>query len=217
MMTALEVPSLGGIQAKLARAKGRRDTLLQTLSSVRAQVLDLTDEVSLLDHVETLFRSLIDAEISQALGTVESLQTEALQAVFSDQDLSVRADISTDRGKVAVSLVTVQKDLAGEVTEGECNESFGGSVTTVESLLLRLLVMVRRGLRPMLVMDEALPAFDSNYASNMGQFLRLVCKRMGVDMLMVTHNPMLFESAQRAYRIKRHPDGAKFDLVSEEQ
>jgi hypothetical protein len=216
-MDILQVPSIAGLQAKLSRAQGRRDSLLQRLQDIRREILDLKEEESLLDHVEALFRGLIDAEISEAVKAVEDLQTEALRAVFTDQDLSVRADVSTERGKIAVSLVTTQTEGDGSVTEGGCNESFGGSVTTVESVLLRLLVMLRRGLRPVLVLDEALPAFDPNYATNMGQFLMSLCDRLGVDILMVTHNPMFFESAHRAYRIRRHQDSVRFDLVSEVQ
>jgi len=210
-----QVPSLSGLQSKLSRAQGRRDTLLQRLQEVRQDIMQLKEEESLLDHVETLFRTLIDAEISEAVKAAEDLQTEALRSVFVDQDLSVRADVSTERGKVSVSLVTIQKDKDGNVTEGGCNDTFGGSVTTVESVLLRFLVLLRRNLRPLLVLDESLPAFDPNYATNMGQFLMAVCERMGVDILMVTHNPMFYESAHRTYRIRRHQDGVKFDLVHE--
>jgi hypothetical protein len=175
---------------------------------------DLREESSLLDHVEVLFRSLIDAEISEAIEPVEDLQSEALRSVFQDQDLSVRGEISTERGKVSVSLVTAQKESDGSIiTEGGSNDTFGGSVTTVESMLNRILVVMRRGLRPLFVMDEAFPAFDPDYAANWGEFLKAVCDKMGVDILMVTHNHDIFESAHKGYRIRRHPGGAKFDPV----
>jgi hypothetical protein len=207
-------PSLSEIQTKLARAKGHRDSLLGRLQAVQREVVSLREEELLLDHVEVLFRQLLNAEITEAKLAVEDLTTEALHAVFTDQDLSVRADVEVERGKVAISLVTVQKDALGNITEGCSNESFGGAVTTVESVLLRLLVLLRRGLRPVLVLDEALPAFDANYAGNMGQFLLAVCTRMHVDLLLVTHNPLLFETAHKAYRVSRQDDCAHFTQVN---
>jgi len=212
-MVVVSVPSLSNLKTKLSRAKGRRDTLVSNLHSIEREIISLREEESLLDHVEVVFRRMIDAEISDAVKAVEELQTEALQSVFTDQKLSVRADVATERGKVAVTLVTTQEEADGTVTEGESSSTFGGSVTTVESVLLRILVMTRRGLRPLLLLDESLPAFDSNYAANMGQFLMLLCDRLGVDLLMITHNPMFFDSAHRAYRIRRSPGGAQFDLV----
>ena len=87
-------------------------------------------------------------------------------------------------------------------------------MTTVQSILLRLTVVMRRGLRPLLLLDESLPAFDSNYVDAMGKFLRLLCERLGADILLVTHNTALVEAAHKAYRIRRTANGARFDLVS---
>lgn len=217
MAAVPSIPSLSDLQTKFSRAAGRRDTLLRNLRDTRKEITDLIEEESLLDHVEALLRSLIDAEISEAVKAVEDLQTEALKSVFTDQDLAVRAEVSVERGKVSVALVTTQTEADGSMTEGVSNQSFGGSVTTVESVLLRILVLMRRGLRPLILLDEALPAFDANYASNMGEFLKALCDRLEIDILMVTHNPMFFENSHRTYRVQRHRDEARFDLVSEVQ
>jgi chromosome segregation ATPase len=206
------LPDIEGLKANLNRVQGRKDFLLRRQQDIKRTILDLTEERSLLEHVQELLRGLIDAEIEEAVSAVEDLTTEALRAVFNDQDLSVRADVGTERGKVSVSLLTSQK-IGEEETVGQTNEAFGGSVTTVQSVLLRVLIMLRRGLRPILVLDESLPAFDPNYAANMGQFLVMLCDRLGLDILMVTHNPFFFEAAQRAYKVKRHQGAAKFELV----
>ena len=61
--------------------------------------------------------------------------------------------------------------------------------------------MMRRGLRPLLMLDESLPAFDHNYVVNMGRFLSTLCQRVGMDVLLVTHNQALVEAADNAYRL----------------
>ena len=83
----------------------------------------------------------------------------------------------------------------------------------MQSILLRIIIILRRGLRPVLLLDESLPAFDGNYVSNMGHFLSVLCQRLGMDILLVTHNPALVESADKGYRIIRKNGEARFEEI----
>jgi ABC-type dipeptide/oligopeptide/nickel transport system ATPase subunit len=186
-----------------SRASARRDAAVAALSDARLAARDLQERVDLLDLVANLLRTLIDQEITEGVKAIETLQSEGVQAVFDDQNINVRAEIDVSRGKVNVALVTSQVKEDGTVIEGVSLEGFGGAVSTVQSVLLRLALIVRRGLRPVLFLDESLPAFDERYVLNMAAFLKTLCRKMGVDILLVTHNPALVEAADRAYRIKR--------------
>jgi len=191
------------LRSQADRAKAFRDAVTGQLTSVNTEIQQLENEEALLVLVSELFRQLIDAEITSGVQAVEKLQTEGLQAVFPDMDLVVTAQIEVLRGKVSVSLLTTQKLDDGTVVEGLSNDAFGGALSTVQSVLMRVIVVLRRRMRPLLVMDESLPAFDSNYVHTMGQFLSQLCSRMGVDILLVTHNPALVEAADRAFKIVR--------------
>lgn len=183
------------------------------LRQVEAEVARLEGEVELSELVGTLFRTLIDEEITTGVKAVEELLTEGQRVVFTDQDLSVKAVVEVERGKVAVDLLTVQTHPDGSVIEGLSREAFGGAVTTVQSVLLRVLVILKRGLRPVLFLDETLPAFDSGYVHNMGAFLRVLCSRLGVDILLVSHNPAMVEAADHAYRISKVDGAAVFRRI----
>ena len=193
--------------------QGRRDATRASLDGVVSEIASLEDDEELLILVSALFRKLIDQEVTEGVRAVERLQTEGLQAVFDDLDLSVKANIEESRGKISVELVTVQKQANGDVHEGLAKDDFGGSVLTVQSVLLRVIIMLRRGLRPLLLLDESLPAFDANYIANMGKFLSELCSRLNIDILMVTHNPALFEAADRSYKIVRKKGESVFVRV----
>lgn len=209
----ITLPAISGLQSRIAQVQGRRDATKVSFDIVTSQIGRLEGEEELLSLVSALFRGLIDQEVTEGVKAVETLQTEGLQAVFDDQDLSVKANIEEMRGKVAVELVTRQKKSNGDVIEGIAKDDFGGSVLTVQSVLLRIIIMLRRGLRPLLLLDESLPAFDSNYITNMGKFLSELCRRLDIDILMVTHNPALFDAADRSYRIVRKGGESKFERV----
>ena len=112
-----------------------------------------------------------------------------------------------------MDLVTVQKQADGTVTEGSCMDAYGGSIATVESVLLRIVVLNRRGLRPLLLLDESLSAVAEHYVPRVGKFLALLSERMGLDVLAVSHNPSLVEAATNAYRISKKDGKASFRKV----
>jgi hypothetical protein len=201
------------LRTRLSKVEGRRDSVVGRLASTRDEIRDLEKEDEILDLVGSLFRTLIDAEVTDNAKAVERLLTEGLQAVFEDMDLSVRAEINVQRGKVAVDLITVQNQDDGTVTEGGSTDVYGGSVATLESVLLRVIVVLRRGMRPLLLLDESLGAVAEHYVPNVGRFLSLLCRRLSMDVLAVTHNATLVEAADKAYRIKKVSGKAAFREV----
>lgn len=207
------IPDISSLRSTVDRINGFKKATQRRLDDSRQQIKKLEDESQLLDLVSGVFRTLIDKEILHSVRAVEKLLTEGMQAVFDDQDLKVTAEVKVLRGKVSVELTTSQKGTDGTVTEGACGDAFGGAVLTVQSILMRIIVMLRRGMRPVLLLDETLPALDNNYAANMGRFLVRLCSKLGIDILLVTHNPILADAAQRAYQIKKTMGVAKFEKI----
>lgn len=207
------IDNFESLRSDFSRAEALRDSAQKRLTEGEARVIHLEGEISLLEKVADLFRLLIDQEVIDNAKTAQELLTEGLQAVFDDLDLAVRSDVNIERGKVSVDLITVQKDTDGTTTEGLATDAYGGSVATVESVLLRLVVLTRRGLRPLLLMDESLGAVAERYVPRVGRFLSLLSDRLGVDILVVSHNPVLVETAKHAYRIQKKDGAATFKKI----
>jgi hypothetical protein len=170
----------------------------------------LTQESEVLAKVADLFRNLLDQEIVGNAKTAETLLTEGLGVIFDDQTISVRADVEVQRGKVSVQFNTIQKKSDGVEVVGSVTDSYGGAVATVQSVLLRIVVLTRRGLRPLLLLDESLAAINEQYIPRVARFLSLLSDRLGLDILAVTHNPTLVEEADTAYRIQAQKGAAVF-------
>jgi DNA repair exonuclease SbcCD ATPase subunit len=201
---------LQSLSSTLNVLRGRRDAAVTRCTRLTAEVVRLENEEEVADLAGGVIRTLIDDEVTLSVKAVEELLTDGLRAVFDDQDLSVRADVQVQRGKVSVDLVTVERQADGTVTEGLSRDSNGGAVTTVQSILLRTIVIVRRGLRPVMFLDETLPAFDPKYVINMGEFMRSLSAKLGLDILLVSHNPAMVEAADNAYRIVKADGRATF-------
>jgi len=204
---------LESLRSDLTRIETLRTSAMDRLAEVQVKILRLESESEILRRVSDLFRFLVDREVIDNATTAQDLLTEGLQAVFDDLDISVRAGVDIQRGKVSVDLVTIQKQNDGTITEGSIMDSYGGSVATVQSVLLRIVVLSRRGLRPLLLLDESLSAVAEDYVPRVGRFLAVLAQRLNLDILAVSHNPVMVESANRAYRIQKKKGESSFKEI----
>lgn len=197
------------VQGLLHQAIGVRDALDHQVQTLNGQIRDLEEEAQVLGLVGGLFRKLIDAEIMEVVKGVAQLQTEGLREIFHDQQLEVIPEIEEQRGKISVRF-PIRDKTGGLDVLGESMDSFGGSILTMQSILLRITVMFRRGLRPLLLLDETLAPVADKYVDRAVKFLSILCERMGLDILLVTHDDAIVSMAHTAYTVTKERGEAVF-------
>lgn len=208
------LPSLQAVQGLAHRAVALRDATSAQIKFEEQHLQVLRNEESLLELVSNLLRQLLDREVSEGIRSVEKLLTEGLTDIFFDQNLSVKIETEDTRGKIGVSISTLCKQEDGTVIEGQSEDSFGGSVTTMQSLLLRIAVIFRRGMRPLLLLDETLSAVADKYVDKAALFLSTLSKHLNLDVLLVSHDEAFVGAAVHAYRIERRGGKVVFRKLS---
>jgi hypothetical protein len=216
-MNAVASPDLTRVRAMANKAVGLRDALELQTTENETRIRELENEDELLELVAVLLRRLIDAEVTDGVKAVERLQTEGLREIFHDQSLSVRAEIEEARGKVSVTLLTGREHKDGTVVWGVADQSFGGSILTIQSILMRITVIFRRDMRPLLLLDETLVAVANRYVDRAARFLSSLCQRLGLDILLITHDEAIVSAAHRAYFVTYVKDRAKFRQVGSKE
>lgn len=205
--------ALASLLKDAALVEGRRGAVQTQIKNISDKISLLEEDLRILDLVSDLFRVLIDKEVLDNVRAAQDLLSEGLRAIFDDLDISVRADVDVQRGKVSVDLMTIQHDKNQGTTEGSSIDAYGGSISTVQSVLLRIVVIHRRGLRPLLLLDESLAAVAEHYVPRVGRFLSTLASRLHMDILAVTHSSVLVESADKAYRIQKKDGTATFKEI----
>jgi len=138
------------------------------------------------------------------------LLSQGLSATFSD-DIQVSVRTSEVRGATSMELRLTQ----GGVEIGNIIEGTGGSIVSMLNVLLRLLLLVsiRPPITPLLVLDEPFRMVESRHLPALGQLLRELGERLGVQLVIVSHEEALQDAADMVYEVVPGPDGSMVKLV----
>jgi ABC-type dipeptide/oligopeptide/nickel transport system ATPase subunit len=175
------------------------------VARLEAETARLKAESDVLTYTGAALRQLLQTVSAEAITAVEQLETYGLQVIFDDQSLVFKIETSQKRGVQWME----PKLLQGEV-EAPILDAFGGGPATVVAFLLRVLVLKRLGLAPVLLLDEPFSMVSAEYVASVGKLLRELCEMTGMVMIMVTHQPAFMEHAHKAYEAQETGNGTVF-------
>jgi len=205
---------MNDLKERYLKIRTLKETEEKRVNDLDLEIALLESDLDVKQQAQGVLDLLIEKEVEDGVKTYISLLDQGLKAIFPEQDISQTAEITKVRGKVSVRLKTLVKGKDGIEVEGEGLDTFGGAVSTVQSLLLRVSLLLKRGLRPVLVLDETFPAVDENRTELLVDFLKALCKKLDMDILCISHKSSIAESADLAYRVKATKDGAVFTKIS---
>jgi hypothetical protein len=180
------------------RLQAARDALVADVVEKESEIGTLSEDIEKLTKVGELLRMLMDKLVLDQVRGIEGIVTEGLGTIFHDQDLTFEAEVGTKYNKIAIDFLLRQGQDEAAV-RGHPLESFGGGPSSVASLVLRLLALLRLKKWPLLLLDETLAAVSDEYTEQAGRFLRKLAETTGIDLLMITHKQSYLDHAQTAY------------------
>lgn len=182
------------VMARVNKLETSYDMLTERETDLEQEIENLQNEKIVLEKVAALFKHLLNQYVYQYAESFSEIVTEGLQSIYHDQDVRFDIEVEQKYGKVNAVFLTEQNGMRGNPLE-----AFGGGVSAVESLLLRILVLLKAGLARYLILDESLGALSTEYVDNCGSFLRKLCDEMDVNILLVTHNEDFLDQCDTAY------------------
>jgi len=201
------------IKTRLHTLKALKDTVENKINKLDKEIKDRDIQILNMQSANLLLEKISEEEVEKGINTYIALLDEGLKAIFPEQEVGLKAEIDKVRGKVSVRLKTTFKGADGLEIESESLDAFGGAVATIQSLLLRVALILKRGLRPLLVLDETFAPVDENRIPLLVDFLKVLCNKLDMDILCVSHNSVLTDNADIAYRIKPTANGAVFEKI----
>ncbi len=182
---------------------GEARSVLTRGKEIKAEVGELVESISDLERVTHLLNSLGEERQQEAQRTIEELVTRGLQTIFDDT-LSFHI-IQSVKGKTANVEFLVRTTLPDAVVETPVMDARGGGLAATIGFLLRVVVMLLRGgtrEENILVLDETFAMVSAEYLGALGEFLREIVDKTGVQIVLVTHQTEFTEYADKVYRFR---------------
>jgi broad specificity phosphatase PhoE len=178
--------------------QARADQYARTVEAHTAALRTATEAKVTLGQVDAVLRALLQSHTAETFRDVEQLLLRGLQTVFAGQWGAVTITCTQRGGRLWAELSLVKEGgIAGAPLD-----TFGGGPASVVAFLLRVLVVRRLKLAPVLLLDETFAQVSADYVPALAQFLRLLVEKLHVTILLVTHQPAFAEAAHRVYRVR---------------
>lgn len=164
---------------------------------------ELQVEIEELEQVRILIQETADHAREQARIQIELVVTNALQSIFG-ADLEFRVKIEEVRGRPEAEFYVSSTYGGDNIVETKPQDARGGGVVDVISLALRIALMelTNPKVEGPIILDEPAKHVSAEFSIHVADFLKSVSETFGRQVIMVTHNHHLSESADRAYDVE---------------
>jgi ABC-type branched-subunit amino acid transport system ATPase component len=205
-------------QRQVDRETGEARAVALAGKRAEAQVTSLRSAVELHDQVTAMLTRIGEESQQVAQRQVEELVTRGLQTIFG-AEYSFRLVQSVKGNQAQVDFMLVS-DYGGTV--GDSYGPFetpvmgarGGGMADAVGFMLRLVVLLLTpSLRRILALDEPFAHVSAEYEPRLAEFLREVCDKADVQIVLVTHSDAFSDLADTRYRFQL--DGTGMTEVSQ--
>jgi DNA repair exonuclease SbcCD ATPase subunit len=174
--------------------KSREANLQKEIKAIKESIDVDTKASSVLKH-------LLDHMVKNEIEKMAGLITYGLKTIFDDQNLTFVPIIAKKNEKMHIELNTRRDNIEGDMN------SFGGSIAVIESFLLRILCLLKLNLAKFMLLDETFAPVSEEYISNTSKMVSEISKKLGIDVLLVTHQKSFMDNADHVYKASESING----------
>ena len=180
---------------------GMRDALLKKQAESKKRQEDLVLATD--NHViaSIFLQTLSDTTRHKVLDRISSIVSDALQQI-KDPNLEFKMNLTTERNQMDLKFVVVDKKTKHEY---DILNSCGGSIADIVSFPLKfsLLMKWEPSLSRIMILDESFKFVSVIDQEPLGEFIRQVSEKLGLQVILVTHSPTLSAKAHRIFQVTK--------------
>lgn len=160
------------------------------------------------DEASKLLAAFADERQAHVVTSIEGICTAGLTSVFGEKiELKIKQVTRARRVEVDIAIVT-------DGLETTVLDARGGGLAAITAFLLRVTVLLlTRGARRLLVLDEPFAHLSSEYAPRAAEFVAELAEKTSTQIVMITHDDAFTEAADTVNRITKKGDAAKVVVV----
>lgn len=184
----------------VSRRRGEHDRVSKEAAQVDARLAVVAEEAKLEETVQDILTRASALSWERTKGSIEGLVDRALRAVFADRDYRFVIEQETKRGASSISFTLVEGGVETDVWDDG-----GLGVADVVGFALRAayIALYRPKVRPVLFWDEPFKNLSAEYQAAAARFVRGVADELGIQIVVVTHNPAFVAEADQVFRLEK--------------
>ena len=196
------VQKIAAIDRTVTEGEGQRNLLADQLAVSHERGNAAAQSEKLLNYGVTVLPELEQAWRTNFQTSLATVVSHGLTGVFGEE-IKVTVEDRIVRDTASMELKLTHKGVEiGNILDGT-----GGSIVAVLNVLLHilLLVSVDPPLRRVLILDEPFRMVESRHLPAIGQLLREMSERLGIQFIIVSHERELEDAADIVHEVR--PDG----------
>lgn len=183
--------------------KGQLEAFEKEKQHLEEKLKELSNREEELFKIRQLFQIASEYARNQSKHQIEYIVTNCLQYIFnSNLEFNIDLNEKANRSEAEFFVVTNIDENTKIVTKPE--NSRGGGVVDIVSLALRIALLEAHNpkINGPLILDEPAKHVSNDFIINVAEFLKQVSQMFNRQIIMVTHNTHLLESADMKYKVE---------------
>jgi len=191
---------------KLERIKGRYEERQKLFENITAKLTVDKGKVEVYKSVNLLFEKASVIARKKIKDEIELLVTHGLQTIFEDPNITFKVEFVSRRNQIEADFYLEWTEQEKKI-RGNIVDSFGGGFIDIISMILRLVVLELLGISGPLFLDEPGKMLSNTYIPNFGKFLVEMSKTFHRQIILITHNELLSEYAEKTFNVRLNEKG----------
>ena len=189
------------LQRAIDQHKGRAQQIGATLEAKRKELAGAEAMTQTIDEAQEIIQRVAKDTQNNFVCRSADVVSTALDAVFGADAYEFSLEFVQKRGKTEVEIAFVR-----DGSKIDPLSASGGGAVDVASFALRVAVwsLLKNSGRPVLdtiILDEPFRFLSRDLQPLAGSMLKTLSKKLGLQFVMVTHNPDLIESADMVFEV----------------
>jgi len=176
--------------------KGERARVQRDLEETEKKLLGLRRDSQNIEQAQKIIQIVAQQTQEEFQFHLSDMVTMALEAVFGRSYIfKVSFIIKRNKTEAEIALFTKDGDQVDPMTE------VGGGVVDITAFAIRVALWALSPSHPTIVLDEPFRFLSRDFQPKAGQLLHDLSEKLGLQFIMVTHNPDLVEASDRVFEV----------------
>lgn len=197
------------LEESLIYTRGCVDSLDSRCIDLLNNSKSMESRLVLLEGVNTFFTDHITKRVLSVRNRIEDIINRGLLFIYKDSPIKITIEPVFKFNKTQF-LIKISND---GVESDNLRSCFGGGVLAIVSFLFKCVINVLYKNEKFMVFDESLNFVSKHYQESLSLFIREFCEEMDVTIVLITHQPLVAESAHTVYEAYRSSDSTRFRML----